>query len=175
MAVNVSRRNAVLGALLVATLAASAWTLLSGSDEPVVQPVKRPDKAAPAGAGRAGAPRAPAAQSAPGDLALGERPPAPGKIVNLFSAYSYQAPPATAGAAATAKPHAPPLPFTYTGRLEIDGVATYLMMQGDIPLSVILGGSIGEFTLVEAGSDHLVFEHGPTGERVALPTGGGGN
>ncbi len=165
MALNLSRRNQVLGGLLLATLAVSAWTLLAaGTDESVVEPVARPAR------GTVPAAHKEAAESTATDLALGQRPEAPPKVVNLFSAYSYQAQAARpAGAEAPVRPHAPPLPFTYTGRLEIDGVSTYLMMQGDVPLGVTVGTAIGDFTLIEATGNRLVFLHGPTNERVEMP------
>jgi hypothetical protein len=171
MAANLSRRKLVLGGLLLATLMVSAWTLLSGSADSVVEPVARAGKVTAPGAKGTGATRKPAAPAMLDELVLVERPQAPARMVNLFPAYNYQAPAAAAPSAASmAKPHAPPLPFVYTGRLEIEGATTYLLMQGDVPLSVTAGAVVGEFTLVEAGGDRLVFEHGPTGERVVLPT-----
>jgi hypothetical protein len=218
MRAQLSRRNVVLGALLAATLAVSAWTLLNGPDDTVVEPVARPGKVsgastaastgaaanvspdaaadaaanassgksagtAPATSGRAASGGAPAstearragagASPAPsaGPWSLAPRPGPPAAITNLFGAYSYQAPSPVAATAAAPRPHAPPLPFTYTGRLEIDGQDTYLFMQGDAPITATVGTVIGEFTLVEARGQNLVFLHGPSGERVPLSIG----
>jgi hypothetical protein len=227
MRVLLNRRNVVLGALLVATLALSAWTLLNGPDDTVVEPAARPGKvagaatnASPGGAANvspgastgastdtsanasanalanassgksAGAVPAPSGSVASGGAAaateprrasagalpapgagpwsLAPRPGPPAAITNLFGAYSYQAPSAVAAAPAPPRPHAPPLPFIYTGHLEIDGQDTYLFLQGDAPISATVGTVIGEFTLVEARGQTLVFLHGPSGERVPL-------
>jgi len=171
MSAKLSRRNLVLGGVLLATLAISAWTLLSGSDEALVEPVARSVKGAAAGPSIARLAQSAAATGAPtGELALGQRPAAPTDASNLFSAYSYQAQAPATVAQAPQKPHAPPLPFTYTGHLEIDGLATYLLMQGDAPLSVVVGAKVGDFTLVEARDGALLFLHEPTGERVLMPT-----
>jgi len=35
---------------------------------------------------------------------------------------------------------------------------------------VPVGANVGDFTLVEASGNGLVFLHGPSGERVVLPT-----
>ena len=168
MPLNLSRRNAFLGGLLLLTLAISAWTLMSGPEESVVEPVARTSKSAAGGAVGSAAARKPPADSPAAATGPAERPRAPAAITNIFSAYSYQAPVAAPVTAPVATPHAPPLPFTYTGRLELEGGNTYLLMQGDVPLSVTVGSVIGEFTLVEGGNDRLVFQHGPTGERVVL-------
>lgn len=168
MAFNVNQRSLVLGGLLLATLAVSAFTLLSGTDETVVEPVARPAKVGAPATGSAGATRRTSGEANTEDLTLTERPPPPARIPNLFSAYTYKAPEAAPVAQVIAKPHAPPLPFTYTGHLEIDGTSTFLMMQGDAPLSLTLGSVIGNFKLVEAAKDHLVFHHEPTGESVVM-------
>jgi len=171
MSAKLSRRNLVLGGLLLATVAVSAWTLLSGTDDAVVEPISRSAKDNVAGlASPRTAPGAPAVVALSGELSLGQRPAAPKNAGNLFSAYSYQAPAPVQVTQAPQKPHAPPLPFTYTGHLEIDGVATYLLMQADVPISVPVGANVGDFTLVEASGNGLVFLHGPSGERVVLPT-----
>ena len=56
-----------------------------------------------------------------------------------------------------------PLPFTYAGRLEIDGKSTYLLLQGERTLWVAVGGSAGDFMLTSVGPDGLLFTHQPTG------------
>jgi len=175
VAPNMNRRNFVLGGLLLVTLAVSAWTLMSGPDESVVEPVARQAKGVASGAKVNAVARRPVPDGPPAVMGPVDRPQAPAAIVNLFSAYSYQAPVAVPSAAVVSKPHAPPLPFTYTGRLEMTDGTTYLLLQGDTPLSVTPGSAVGDFTLVEAGNDRLVFQHEPTGERVVLSTAKGPN
>jgi hypothetical protein len=167
MTAMLTRRNVVLGLLLLGTLAVSAWTLLDRSNDAVVEPVVRPARTSAAGAAVHGAPP-PAGTT---ELRLLQRPGAPAAPVDLFGAYSYQPPAATPGATPAQKPHAPPLPFTYTGHLEIDGQSTYLFLQADVPVGITVGSAIGDFTLVQAVGQTLVFLHGPTGERVSMPTG----
>jgi hypothetical protein len=166
MLAGLSRRNQILGVLLAATLAVSAWTLLSPPDDAVVAPAARGNR--PAGTADARHAAAHAAAKGTLGLALGQRPAPPEALSNLFGSYSYQAPTVSASAPAAARPHAPALPFTYTGHLEIDGKDTYLFLQGDVPITASVGTVIGEFTLVEARNQTLIFLHGPTGERVSL-------
>lgn len=167
-----NRRAALLGAALFGAVGWSAWALVSSPAADVVEPARRGGVAlAPAtthpdaGTGSTGE----AAVPAPDALRLIPRPTAPSHARNLFDAYSYRAAPAAAAVAAAPVPHAPPLPFVYTGRLVIEGRATYLMLQGEAPVGITVGGAIGEFTLVDAAPDRLVFLHGPTGERVTMP------
>lgn len=105
--------------------------------------------------------------SAP-SLGWSVRPQAPTKPHNAFGAYTYAPPRPAPVAVAPEPPHAPPLPFAYTGRLVVDGRATYLLLQSGTPISVTVGADVGEFKLVEAGPDRLVFLHGPTGQQVAM-------
>ena len=96
----------------------------------------------------------------------------PGARFNLFESFGYKPPPAAVSAAPPPPPPRPPaLPFAYSGQLIIDGRATFLLVQGDTPISATVGGRIGDFTLVEAVPGNLVFLHVPTGQRVTMPTG----
>ncbi len=169
MLAGLSRRDRVLGVLLAATLAVSAWTLLDTPQDPVVEPAVRTTRAP--GAREAHRAATDAAADANGALALAQRPVSPPTVTNLFGSYSYQAGTVAAVAPTAARPHAPPLPFTYTGRLEIDGRETYLFLQGDAPISASVGTVIGDFTLEQANGQTLVFVHGPSGERVSVPIG----
>lgn len=189
-----TRRNLVLGLSLLVSLAWSAWLLVAddGADTGVVQAVARHDAApvAPAASSRdaarevdrgIAAARREAGPVAMASLApapdgadprgagrvLDERPAAPAHPRNLFAEYSYEAPRPKV-VVVPEKPHAPPLPFTYSGRLVIGATTTYLLMRGDTPVNLTVGADAGDFTLVEADPQRLVFVHEPTGERVAL-------
>jgi len=101
-------------------------------------------------------------------LELSDRPQPPALSHNLFASYTYEAPRPAPVAVAPEPPHAPPLPFAYTGQLVIEGRPTYLLLQSGAPISVTIGGNIGDFKLVQAAIDQLIFLHGPTGEQVAM-------
>lgn len=170
------RRTLILGLGLSGSLAWSAWVLIAPQDE-VVEATSRPAFA------RTG-PARPAAQaelrSGPRALLDGspvdrfelvQRPLGPSKPHNLFAAYSYEPPHRPAPPSAPEPPRAPPLPFAYAGRLVVEGRPTYLLLQAGAPISVTVGANVGEFKLLEAASDKLVFLHGPTGQQVAMSLG----
>jgi len=169
-----NRRKLVLGAALLVTVAWSAWTLIAPQQDEVVQASLRPATGASTAiapgtsAARAQRPGAGAPPPAALALELSQRPLAPAKERNLFGAYSYQAPAPRVAQAAPPPPQAPALPFRFTGRLVVEGKATYLMLQGEEPIGVTVGASIGEFQLVEADPQQLVFLYGPTGQRVPM-------
>jgi len=163
-----NRRNLVLGFGLLVSVALSAWTLVSG-EEDTVQPVVRHAEA-PHGRPASGQGSVPARDqpSGPAVLTLPQRALPDASPQNAFGAYNYQPPPAPRPVVVAPAPHAPPFPYLFTGRLIIDGRTRYLFLQGDTPLELSVGSSVGEFTLVEASPDLLVFLHGPTGDRVPL-------
>lgn len=169
-----NRRNLVLGAMLAGALALSAWTLLTPQDavvEPVARPAPGSDSKAIGIAGAAGpnASAAPSPRPAAQPTLAGTTQPAPAAAHNLFSAYSYKPAPPPPVETATVVAHAPPLPFVYGGRLDVEGHTTYLLLRGDAPVRATVGTPIGDFTLVEVSAASMVFVHGPTGERVTMP------
>jgi len=168
----VKSRTVILALGLSASVGWSAWILITPQDDVVLATKPRMKS-------QAGADRSERTQTFPGPLSSHDatsaqvlgvvaRPPAPSRIHNLFGAYTYEAPRPAPVAMAPEPPHAPPLPFAYTGRLVVDGRATYLLLQSGVPISVTVGGDVGEFKLVEAAADRLVFLHGPTGQQVAM-------
>jgi len=167
-----NRRTLILGLGLLASVAWSAWTLTSDGDSAdTVQPVLRRPQASVKGSEQASATPAVLATGTAAispALALPDRAPGAAKGINAFGAYNYQPAPVPHPAALAAAPHAPPLPFVFTGRLIIDGRTRYLFLQADNPLEVSLGANLGDFTLVEASADQLIFLHGPTGDRVTV-------
>jgi len=169
----VNRRGLLLGLALLVSVAWSAWTLTTSQDD-TVQAIVRPGSEAGRAAARVDS-RKIAPAGAPEELTtaleLPQRPIAPKQQRNLFGAYSYEVPHSRPLAVAPEPPHAPPLPFVFTGRLLVDGRATYFLLQGNAPISATLGSDVGEFKLVEAAPERLVFLHGPTGQRVAMSIG----
>jgi len=190
-----SRRHLILTIALLAAMGLSAWALWGDNDELVQANVRPAPKAARKvvaavpGPGDVSVPnpteKAPADNtSGRNNSAVNTKTPAPasspaqdsGAAANVFAAYNYKPKPNPAAVAAAAAaalqpppaPRAPPLPFAFTGRLIINGETTYLLLQGDAPLEVRVGSNVGDFKLVEAGLDRLVFQHGPTGDRVPM-------
>ena len=142
-------RRSGIWIVLVATLAVSAWSLWSDGDTGVVAPVARGDR--PPAAGKPPLGRRDQAGSRPAAAAPVARPPAPPPV-----------------AAPAPVPHAPGLPFAFAGRLIIGDQTTFLFLQSGASLEARVGSSVGDFQLVEASQDQLVFLHGPTGDRVPL-------
>lgn len=165
-----NRRKLILGVGLLGSLAWSAWLFTGvGNDEnaEIVQAAVRP----PGAPGRptAGAPVV--ALGSPASALTSDepvrRPGPPARPRNLFGEYSFEPP--KPKAPPPERPHAPALPFSYSGRLVIDGQTTYLLARGDAPLmNLVVGASAGDFQLVGADAQQLVFLHGPTGDRVPL-------
>lgn len=162
----------MLGLGLLGSLGWSAWILITPGDEVVLATNHgtRPQVGVPQGGPTPTRPDESAAHDVVSlqGLGLAGRPRAPVKTRNLFGAYSYEAPRRAQVAVAPEPPHAPPLPFAYTGQLVIDGRATYLLLQSGTPISVTVGADVGDFKLVQADADRLVFLHGPTGQQVAM-------
>jgi len=159
-------RRSGIWIVLVATLAVSAWSLWSDGDTGVVAPVARGDR--PPAAGKPPLGRRDQAGSRPAAAAPVARPPAPEHFGNLFVAYDYKPPAPPPVAAPAPVPHAPGLPFAFAGRLIIGDQTTFLFLQSGASLEARVGSSVGDFQLVEASQDQLVFLHGPTGDRVPL-------
>ena len=178
-------RRILLALALLGTVGWSVWTLTS-DDETEVQlaPARSGGAASAARVARTGPARPAPVQpqaAALGSGASGTAASAPAPsaasseasakdAVNIFAAYNYKprVAPAPAAALVDTTPRAPALPFVYTGRLIINGESTYLLLQGDAPLEARLGSNVGDFKLVEAGLDRLVFLHGPSGDHVSL-------
>jgi hypothetical protein len=166
-----NRRSLLLGGGLLVTIALTAWTLATDDNAEVVQASARPGaraggatiKPAPATATVAGA------ASPPASASLDARSSAPEKIHNVFGEYSYQPAPRPVLAQAAPAPHAPPLPFVFSGRLMIPGRATiYLLTENNAPVEVHLGSDLAGFKLVEESPQQLVFLHAATGDRVSM-------
>lgn len=169
-----TKRNLILGGLLVGTLILTAWTLTTGDSGDVVQATARPAAPTPlprpqAAGGHPSPDPARTEYAGMADLGMPDRPAAPPTIHNVFGAYSYQAPPRPVVAVAPPAPHAPPLPFVFSGRLIIPGKATvYLLTQGNAPLEVQMGSNVAGFKLVGETPEQLVFVHEATGDQVAM-------
>lgn len=170
-----NRRPLLLGLALAVAAAWSAW-IVAGDDGQVVAAAARPAKTATSATPRELASNAPtlpgtAARPAPGvdeQFQLERRPAAPSHPRNLFGQYSYEAPKPKLAPTPPEAPHAPPLPFTYVGRIVIGGQTTYLLNEGSEPRALVVGANAGEFKLVQADPQRLTFLHEPTGQRVSL-------
>ena len=169
-------RQLILALGLLGSLGWSAWLLITPPDgivlatSPGARSQKSTHRDEPTQI-RARAPALRGAMPVPG-FDWASRPQVLTTPHNVFGAYSYQAPRPAPVAVAPEPPHAPPLPFSYSGRLVIDGRATYLLLQSGTPISVTVGADVGDFKLVEAEADRLVFLHGPTGQQVAMSLAG---
>ena len=101
---------------------------------------------------------------------LDERTSAAIEVADLFAARSWKPEPA---AAAQQPPSAPPLPFTYLGRLHSTGTDTAFVAMGDRNLVVRPGDLIQDTYRVErVASSAVTFRHLPTGAQQTLVIGG---
>jgi hypothetical protein len=116
----------------------------------------------------------PARQEAPAgadiDLAKLERPAAAAAAQgDPFVPRSFAPPPRPARAAAAEKPSAPPLPFTYVGRLTQDGVTEVFVTRGDELISVAAGRSIdAEYRVDSISASRIAFTYLPLKTKQSL-------
>jgi len=101
---------------------------------------------------------------------LNERAVASQQVADVFAARSWKKPELPAEAQ---RPSAPPLPFTYLGRLHSAGSDTAFVAMGDRNLVLRAGDMIQDTYRVEriAGSA-VTFRHLPSGAQQTLVNGG---
>jgi len=178
-----NRRSMLLWGSLIASVAASIWAISSPADDGIETSARsapsplaladdstQPDRARTPSAARsdAAAPTAPDLQ-APSAAAPGTRQVSEVRD-DIFAAYSWE-PPKPAVAAVKEPPRAPPVPFTFAGRLEAQGTPSYILAEGARMHVVAVGDKVGEFRLQQAESNALVFTHVPTNlpSTLAIP------
>ena len=161
-------------ALVVALAVTIAGSTVFGDNEPV--PVTEP-AAAPVASESAPAAKRLESADRPTRLALEKlnRTPPAADGVDLFAAKSWYAPPPAQVMIPTPppKPTAPPLPYSYVGKLEgKDGLIVFLA-RGDELLSAKPGAQLDKDYRLEAVSpEQLTFVYLPLGERQMLSAGG---
>lgn len=156
------KRVRVLGAALLAAVAASLW--VAGLDEA--------DEAPSAGVARkSGLPRS---RDPLPDLSLLARAHQrafvmDGDGVNLFAPRSFQPPPAPQ---VEARPVAPPLPFRYSGMLDQDGVRQAFLIDGERMRAVKAGEVLdGRYRVSAVGPARIDLVYLPLNETQSLVTG----
>lgn len=164
-----SRRRIALLLLAAAALAALAGT---GAERPAAAP-ERPAAAAtePAeGPADPGTQRAAVAGLAEPGRAF-QVEPLP-EALDAFRPRSWQPPAPAPRPAPVAKPNAPPLPFTYLGRIEEDGATTVYLRRGeDVVLAQPDKAIDSTYRLEEVAADRLVFTFVPLQQQQVLSLG----
>lgn len=189
-------RRGLLALAAVATLGA-LWWVESGAGDPAAVGAAPPRRATATSAVPApGAPGAPvalpvrtagtgAAAPAPagGGIDLGRlQRNARGAAANAFEVRSWEPPPRRpsarelreqqAAAPPPPPPQAPPLPFTYLGRMVDGATTTVFLSEGGRDLVVTTGATVsGRWRLDAAGERALSFTYLPLGQRQSLPLG----
>jgi len=103
------------------------------------------------------------------DLDKLKRPPFGAEGSDLFGSRSWMPPPTPAKAAA---PLAPPLPFTYFGRMLEDGRAVVFLAQGERTFTVGAGDTIDHrYRVEEIGRESVVLTYLPLQQKQTLPIG----
>ena len=156
----------VLSIVLMSSLPAAAWVL---SREPAAD---NSAKEAPAGAPAAGASRA-AADSATADPAIArigrEARPHQEPVPDVFERQSWEV---SAPAEVPQPPVAPPLPFTYMGKVVEDGTETVFLTRDDRSYAVKRGETIDRVYRVEKiAPSSVTFIYLPLRQRQQLATG----
>lgn len=109
-------------------------------------------------------------------LRLDPRPDPHTRVRDLFARPAPPAParpPAPAVAAAPVQPaSAPRLPYTYLGRLEVDGAVQVFLMEGDQALIATVGKPVSRgWRLLAADARQLRFKYEPMDAELILNTG----
>ena len=157
MKLSFPRRDiAIRGAAIALCLAALAG-VVTGREKPALElPSARPV-------------RQEAAAAPEIDLAKLQRPAAPAMQSDPFAPRSFAAPARPARAAATEAPGAPPLPFTYVGRLTQGGVTEVFVTRGDELISIAAGSNIDAEYRVDAISEsRIAFTYLPLKTKQSL-------
>lgn len=184
MKIGSRQRWILLAALLTATLSAAAWVREGdkADDAEVVAPRSTKHDSGGTPARQAQVAKAPATK--------GEQTPhvhleklratkATGQPDDAFAPRSWAPPAAKAAAREAANappppPTAPPLPFTYMGRLLSDNQQKVFLTAGDRNLIIREGDTVDAIYRVEKLSDAgVTFLHLPTGIRQELPISAG--
>ena len=171
MALAPRQRWLVLGGALIVTLALVIWVGQEPEEpEPRAKPPAEPRAGAPRSPGESGTP----APAEPGGLQLDRGGPAPEKreIRDIFAVQTWHVePPPTPAAAAV--PQAPPLPFTYLGKLIDRGrVTVYLENGEDRNLAVRQGDVIdGIYRVKRITPDAVTFVYIPMNKQQTLEIG----
>lgn len=158
-------RKSILFAALAATLIAAFW----GGDDETAEPVERPARAAVRDA-----PRQTQSPAAPVSLRseLLQRESADLEIDNIFAARSWYVPPPPPKPLPPPPPTAPPMPFTYMGKLEEQGRTVVFLSREGVNYSVEQGDQIEGTYRVEAISPHaVILTYLPLDIRQTLPIG----
>ena len=189
-------RRGLLALAAVATLGA-LWWVESGAGDPAAVDVAPPRRATatpavPAPGASVAAATLPARTSGAGvatpapsgggiDLSRLQRN-ARGAAANAFEVRSWEPPPQRlsarelreqqAAAPPPPPPQAPPLPFTYLGRLVDGATTTVFLSEGGRDLAVTTGATVsGRWRLDAAGERALSFTYLPLGQRQSLSLG----
>lgn len=166
-----TRRQLVLGLVLCMTLAATLW--VSQGEEEAGPAADVSDAAAP------GPARQPPRREAPMDGTplqldrLARRAPA-GPNQDAFAGRSWVAPPPPVVEAPPPAPSAPPLPFTYIGKMQEGetGPVTIYLTQGEQAYSVRKGDVIDKTYRVESiDTAHIVLTYLPLAVKQTLTFG----
>jgi hypothetical protein len=109
------------------------------------------------------------------DLAKLQRPASPAAQGDPFAPRSFAPPRQPVRTARGEKPGAPPLPFTYVGRVTQDGVTEVLVTRGDELISVAAGRSIdGEYRVDAVSESRIAFTYLPLKAKQSLELEGTG-
>jgi hypothetical protein len=165
------RRGTVLALALVATVAVSIWAAYLPDDE--LTPTLNARHREPIRVAHQGRPVAPATPAAPtsapltprANLALAARTAPSATAADVFDGDSWTKPPPAPAAPPTPPPQ---LPFTYSGRMEVAGKESFLLLEGARTHIVPLGAEVQGFRLESTDPQSLNFLHVATKQRVSL-------
>lgn len=158
------RRHLMLGIALLATLAATVWVSRWETDEESATAPARPRPSRP-----------PATERGADAVALtlpAPRAPGEGTITDLFAPRSWRAAPAPVPTPPAPPPSAPPLPFTYLGKLILDGEVVVFVSTPERNFAVREGELIdGTYRIDKIAPPTLSLTYLPLNEKQTLEIG----
>lgn len=137
------------------------------------RPVQRPVTTGPPTASEAAGADSALRPAAP-TLAAPESPAAPRQIADIFAVRTWEPPPPPPAAEVAATPQAPPLPFTFIGRITVPGKGVaYMLARDDQVIVAGVGDSIGkDYRIEKFEKGQLLIRYRPMNIRQSLPIGG---
>jgi hypothetical protein len=160
----------LLGAGLLLSLLAAGWVMSNDIAAPDVQPVAKPARRDARGPAAAAAPAA--AEPLQIDRLKRETPAVSETVADVFAGKSWYVAPPPPPPAPPPKPTAPPLPFSFFGKMVDDGRVTVMVASKDRSYAVKVGDTIdGTYRVDEISPSAMILTYLPLNEQQTLALG----
>ena len=90
---------------------------------------------------------------------------------DLFAPHDWQPPPPPPRVVKVEAPKAPPLPFTYFGKVIQDGAVIAFVSQGNVDHALKTGDTVANYRVQQITASAMTFVYLPLNEKQTLPFG----